>query len=301
MTIALHARDRFGMLLASGIVSLIGFQAAINIGVVTSLLPNKGLPLPFVSYGGSNLVVALFGVGLLLNMTHRACSSPCTEKGNGDAGPRHAEDLKWNRHHGEHEAHEEERRFSLSEPAFLRVLRGGTSVEQLMNTVIACGGTGGHLFPGLAVAEVLQARRHEVLLFISEKEVDTLAVEGRKEFRYEKLPTVALPSPFSPAILAFVRRFNASLSLCRAIFRTFQPHVVLGMGGFTSTAPILAGRMRGVATFIHESNAIPGKANRHTTRFVRAVLAWFQGVRRVFSQSAHRIHRHTNSFQPPAN
>src|SRR6201999_3447391 len=47
MTIALHARDRFGLLLASGIVSLLGFQAAINIGVVTSLLPNKGLPLPF--------------------------------------------------------------------------------------------------------------------------------------------------------------------------------------------------------------------------------------------------------------
>ena len=145
-----------------------------------------------------------------------------------------------------------------------------------MNAVIACGGTGGHLFPGLAVAEVLQARGHEVLLFISEKEVDTLAVEGRTEFRFEKLPTVALPSPFSPAILAFVRRFNESLSLCRAIFRKFQPQVVLGMGGFTSTAPILAGRMRGVPTFIHESNAIPGKANRHTARFVRAVLLGFK-------------------------
>lgn len=154
-----------------------------------------------------------------------------------------------------------------------------------MNAVIACGGTGGHLFPGLAVAEVLQARGHEVLLFISEKEVDTLAVEGRTEFRYEKLPTVALPSPFSPAILAFVRRFNDSLSLCRAIFRKFQPHVVLGMGGFTSTAPILAGRMRGVATFIHESNAIPGKANRHTARFVRAVLLGFKECAEFFPKA----------------
>ena len=154
-----------------------------------------------------------------------------------------------------------------------------------MNAVIACGGTGGHLFPGLAVAEVLQARGHEVLLFISEKEVDTLAVEGRTEFRYEKLPTVALPSPFSPAILAFVRRFNDSLSLCRAIFRKFQPHVVLGMGGFTSTAPVLAGRMRGVATFIHESNAIPGKANRHTARFVRAVLLGFKECAEFFPKA----------------
>ncbi|MGB8341109.1 MAG: undecaprenyldiphospho-muramoylpentapeptide beta-N-acetylglucosaminyltransferase [Chthoniobacterales bacterium] len=154
-----------------------------------------------------------------------------------------------------------------------------------MNAVIACGGTGGHLFPGLAVAEVLRARGHEVMLFISEKEVDTLAVEGRTEFRYEKLPTVALPSPFSPAILAFVRRFNESLSLCRAIFRKFQPHVVLGMGGFTSTAPILAGRMRGVATFIHESNAVPGRANRHTARFVRAVLLGFKECAEFFPKA----------------
>ncbi|MEO8439014.1 MAG: undecaprenyldiphospho-muramoylpentapeptide beta-N-acetylglucosaminyltransferase [Spartobacteria bacterium] len=154
-----------------------------------------------------------------------------------------------------------------------------------MNAVIACGGTGGHLFPGLAVAEVLRARGHEVLLFISEKEIDTLAVEGRTEFRIEKLPTVALPSPFSPAILAFVRRFNDSLSLCRGIFRKFNPDVVLGMGGFTSTAPVVAGRMRGIATFIHESNAFPGKANRHTARFVRAVLLGFEECGKYFPKA----------------
>ncbi|MDQ3116203.1 MAG: putative lipid II flippase FtsW [Verrucomicrobiota bacterium] len=80
MTIALHARDRFGLLLASGIVSLLAFQAAINIGVVTSLLPNKGLPLPFVSYGGSNLVVALFAVGLLLNIYRQGVLEPAPRK-----------------------------------------------------------------------------------------------------------------------------------------------------------------------------------------------------------------------------
>ncbi|HEV2096852.1 MAG TPA: undecaprenyldiphospho-muramoylpentapeptide beta-N-acetylglucosaminyltransferase [Chthoniobacterales bacterium] len=145
-----------------------------------------------------------------------------------------------------------------------------------MNAVIACGGTGGHLFPGLAVAEVMRARGHEVLLFISEKEIDSLAVSNRPEFRFEKLPTVGLPSAFSPAIFGFMRRFNESLRVCRAIYRTFNPQVVLGMGGFTSTAPVLAGRMRGVASFVHESNAIPGKANRTTARMVRAVLLGFQ-------------------------
>jgi UDP-N-acetylglucosamine--N-acetylmuramyl-(pentapeptide) pyrophosphoryl-undecaprenol N-acetylglucosamine transferase len=145
-----------------------------------------------------------------------------------------------------------------------------------MNAVIACGGTGGHLFPGVAVAEAFRARGHEVLLFVSEKEIDQLALSGREQFRYEKLPTIGLPSLYSPAVLGFVRRFSQSLSLCRAIYRKFQPHVVLGMGGFTSTAPVVAGRMRGVATFIHESNAIPGKANRMTARFVRAVLLGFK-------------------------
>jgi cell division protein FtsW len=66
--IALHARDRFGLLLGCGIISLLALQAAVNIGVTTSLLPNKGLPLPFISYGGSNLAGCMFGVGVLLNI-----------------------------------------------------------------------------------------------------------------------------------------------------------------------------------------------------------------------------------------
>ena len=65
--IAWHAQDTFGMLLGTGISFLIALQALINIGVVTGTLPNKGIPLPFISYGGSNMVVMLACVGLLLN------------------------------------------------------------------------------------------------------------------------------------------------------------------------------------------------------------------------------------------
>jgi cell division protein FtsW len=70
--IAVQAPDTFGLLLGSGIAFMIGLQAFINIGVVTSALPNKGLPLPFISYGGSNLLLMLSSVGLLLSIARQA-------------------------------------------------------------------------------------------------------------------------------------------------------------------------------------------------------------------------------------
>src|SRR5438045_3980138 len=83
--------------------------------------------------------------------------------------------------------------------------------------------------------------------------------------------SVGLPSPFSPSFYGFLRRFYERLTLCRSIYRTFMPQVVVGIVGFTSTAPVVARRMRGIHTFIHESNAVPGKAHPLTARIVRAV------------------------------
>ena len=68
--ISANSRDRFGMLLGFGCTMMITIQSVVNLGVTTSLLPNKGMPLPFISYGGSNLVVCLFLIGLLINI-HR--------------------------------------------------------------------------------------------------------------------------------------------------------------------------------------------------------------------------------------
>jgi len=151
-----------------------------------------------------------------------------------------------------------------------------------MRFVIAAGGTGGHLFPGLAVGEVLLARGHEVMLLISEKEIDATATQGRKEFRIEKLAGIGMPRLLSPAILGFAWRFWKGLRHCKALFREWQPAAVLGMGGFTSTAPILAGRSRKVPTFLHESNAIPGRANRFNAKYVTEVLLGFEECRRHF-------------------
>lgn len=144
---------------------------------------------------------------------------------------------------------------------------------------IAAGGTGGHLFPGLAVAEVLHKEGHEVMVLTSEKHIDAVATEGRSEFRIERLPGVGLPRGFSLATFGFLGRFAAGILHCRRLFSDFQPAAVLGMGGFTSTAPILAGRLRGLPVFVHESNVFPGKANRLNGRLSGGLLVGFQESR----------------------
>jgi UDP-N-acetylglucosamine--N-acetylmuramyl-(pentapeptide) pyrophosphoryl-undecaprenol N-acetylglucosamine transferase len=153
-----------------------------------------------------------------------------------------------------------------------------------MRIAIAGGGTGGHLFPALAVAEIYRDRGDEVMIFVSEKEIDSLATKDRREFRIEKLPSIGMPTLFSPKIISFLKRFNESLAPCRRLYREFRPDAVLGMGGFTSTAPMLAGKFRKIPVFLHESNAIPGKANRLNARMVDAVLLGFAECARYFSK-----------------
>jgi cell division protein FtsW len=71
IAVALHAHDLFGTYLAFGITVMLGMQAALNMGVVLGLLPTKGMPLPFLSYGGSSLLLSLAGIGMLLSIAER--------------------------------------------------------------------------------------------------------------------------------------------------------------------------------------------------------------------------------------
>jgi UDP-N-acetylglucosamine--N-acetylmuramyl-(pentapeptide) pyrophosphoryl-undecaprenol N-acetylglucosamine transferase len=141
-----------------------------------------------------------------------------------------------------------------------------------LNVVIACGGTGGHLFPGISVGEALQRRGHDVLALISEKNIDALATQGYNHLRFEKVPAIGMPRLISPQIFKFGFRFARTMGTCKRILKDFGADAVLGMGGFTSMPPVLAGWRLGKKTFLHESNAYPGKANRLTARFVTTAL-----------------------------
>ncbi|MEI6715690.1 MAG: putative peptidoglycan glycosyltransferase FtsW [Verrucomicrobiota bacterium] len=74
VSIAVKSRDRAGLLMGMGVTMMIAIQAAVNLGVTTQLLPNKGMPLPFISYGGSNLLFCMAGVGVLINIYRQGVS-----------------------------------------------------------------------------------------------------------------------------------------------------------------------------------------------------------------------------------
>ncbi len=148
--------------------------------------------------------------------------------------------------------------------------------------VIACGGTGGHLFPGIAIAECLLDRGHDPLLVISEKEIDAIAIRSHEHLKYVSLPSIGMPKVYSPRMLNFVFRYIKSYFYCKNVIKEFEADAVLGMGGFTSLPALMAGQGMGVKTFIHESNAYPGKANRVAARWADIVLLGMEACRQHF-------------------
>ncbi len=138
---------------------------------------------------------------------------------------------------------------------------------------IACGGTGGHLFPGLAVADALMGGGADVQLFVSRKAVDRLALGGvGAEVQVEELEAVGWDSrrPWR-----FLRGVMAAWGQARRCFRQRRPVAVLAMGGFTSVGPVLEAKRLGVPSFLHDSNTIPGRATRWLSRWVEEVFVGF--------------------------
>lgn len=136
--------------------------------------------------------------------------------------------------------------------------------------LISCGGTGGHLSPGIALAEGLLERGHAVRLLISQKKVDARLIEKYPNLEFVRVPGTGFS--LSPVKLA---RFAATQArgwlFCRRLAREFRPDAVVGFGGFTSAGIVLAARAAGVPVALHEANRVPGRAIRTLGRFARRV------------------------------
>lgn len=147
-----------------------------------------------------------------------------------------------------------------------------------MKVAVACGGTGGHIFPGLATADVLRRRGHEVELWLAGKDVETPAVKDWKG-PIVTVQAEGLPSDFSlRAIRAGFRLVGAAWS-CRRIMKKARPGVLLAMGSYASVGPMGAALSLGIPVVLHEANVLPGRAIALFARWAVAVAGSFEETR----------------------
>ena len=153
-----------------------------------------------------------------------------------------------------------------------------------MKVAIACGGSGGHVIPGLALASKLREMRKdvEVVFVVSRKTIDRKMLG--KEKNVMTLPVVGMPRYFSLEFPLFTARFAIALILCFCRMRRFKPDVFVGFGGYVSGPVILTGVLLGKPTFIHEENFIPGRANLWLSRWASGVGVAFEETKQFFSK-----------------
>ena len=136
-----------------------------------------------------------------------------------------------------------------------------------MKIVVACGGTGGHAFPGLAVAAELKRRGHEVVVWDSGRDIESSVM---KSWDGPVFSTGA--RQLSPKNVFSI---FASILRCRKEMKRAKPDALLAMGSYSSLPPVLAARMCKVRVFLHEANTVPGKAVEFLSRFADTVAIIF--------------------------
>ncbi len=146
-----------------------------------------------------------------------------------------------------------------------------------MNILFTCGGTAGHIYPALAIARLFQERKPQAkILFVGAKGAIEEQLIPKEGFPLE---TVVI-SPFHRSLrpqeirynMRSVKRLIESRRRAEEILKSFQPHLVVGTGGFASYPVMRAAARAGIPTAIHESNAIPGATTRRLSRFVDLVM-----------------------------
>ncbi len=149
------------------------------------------------------------------------------------------------------------------------------------NFLIVCGGTGGHLSPGIAVAEELLSRGHRVSLLISTKQVDSRLVQKYSHLDFVRLPGAAFGK--RPAeLVRFLKGFLGGFAAGARLLRRVNPDLVLAFGGFLSLGIVLPAVWKKVPVALHEANRRPGRAVRFLKRFAsRLYLPTGLGLRGV--------------------
>ncbi len=147
-----------------------------------------------------------------------------------------------------------------------------------MNIGISCGGTGGHIFPGLATAECLKARGHDVTIWLAGKDIESKAIEHWPG-KVVTVPSQGFSRRFSLEHLrTLVTLFHAARRCC-SIMNQDRPDVLLAMGSYASFGPVCAALKLGIPVVLHEANVIPGRAISLLSKWSRCTAISFEETR----------------------
>jgi len=156
-----------------------------------------------------------------------------------------------------------------------------------LRVVIAGGGTGGHLYPGIAVARTLVTREPStVVTFVGTARGIESRVVPREGFALDTIRSVGLKGKSPVALARGVALLPVSAIDAWRVVSRRRPHVVVGVGGYSSGPVVLVAALRGVATLVLEQNAMPGFANRRLSRFVDEVALTYEDARPWFGAKA---------------
>lgn len=157
--------------------------------------------------------------------------------------------------------------------------------EQGMKMIIAGGGTGGHLFPGIAIAEELLKRNPaNQALFIGTDRGLEKRILGQLGFPLATLKVEGIKGKGALGALKSILKIPGSLLNSFRIISTFKPNFVVGVGGYASGPAVLTARLMGIKTFIAEQNAFPGLTNRILGHFAYRIFLTFADSKRWFPE-----------------
>ena len=141
----------------------------------------------------------------------------------------------------------------------------------MARVILAAGGTGGHIFPALAVGDYLQEQGHDVML-LTDKRGESM-VMGKISFK-----RISASSPFQAGLgnkMLGLARLGIGFLQSLSVMMFKRPKAVIGFGGYPSFAPIMAGRLVGAKCILHEQNAVMGRANRQLARLAHEIALSF--------------------------
>ena len=160
-----------------------------------------------------------------------------------------------------------------------------------LRVVIAAGGTGGHLFPGIAVAREFVVRHQAAVTFLTTPKAVTTQILERYGFAWEAVSARALKGEGLLSRGRTLLGVPGAVLAARARLKALNPHLVLGMGGHAAGPAGVAAWLLGIPLALHEQNAIPGATNRYLSRLAAKIFVSFPACGDFFPPRALALDR----------